>query len=156
MLFLFLPDIDECVEGTDNCSQNCNNTIGSYQCLCDRGYLLDSDGLTCNGMIMLLGLEASFSAISWYIVQISSRLLCIISKPLCSFFPDVNECENGNNSCHDNANCTNTIGSYTCSCNTGFSGDGITCNSKSTLPIPLQYIQWDIMLLPTIFWVYGR
>ena len=50
MLFYLLPDIDEC-EDTDNCFQNCINTIGSYQCLCDHGYLLDPDGLTCNGMI---------------------------------------------------------------------------------------------------------
>ena len=45
----FLPDIDECLLDTDNCSQNCSNTIGSYQCLCDEGYRLDPDGLTCNG-----------------------------------------------------------------------------------------------------------
>ena len=45
-------DIDECSEDTDNCSQNCNNTIGSYQCLCIDGYTLDSDNHTCNGQYM--------------------------------------------------------------------------------------------------------
>ena len=49
-LFVFTSDIDECVKKTDNCSQNCNNTIGSYQCYCNDGYTLDSDDLhTCNG-----------------------------------------------------------------------------------------------------------
>ena len=42
-------DIDECSEDTDNCSQNCNNTIGSYQCFCNDGYTLDTDQHTCNG-----------------------------------------------------------------------------------------------------------
>ena len=38
----FYLDIDECNENTDNCSQNCSNTIGSYQCSCNDGYTLDS------------------------------------------------------------------------------------------------------------------
>ena len=46
---LFIPDIDECSEGTDNCSQLCNNTVGSYQCSCNTGFILDSDQHTCNG-----------------------------------------------------------------------------------------------------------
>ncbi|XP_043714865.1 uncharacterized protein LOC122663239 [Telopea speciosissima] len=38
---------------------------------------------------------------------------------------DIDECENGhNNSCHHNAKCHNTIGSYNCSCQKGYHGDG--------------------------------
>ena len=32
--------------------------------------------------------------------------------------------------CDENADCSNTIGSYDCSCITGYSGDGFTCTSK--------------------------
>ena len=42
-------DIDECAEGTDRCSQNCHNTIGSYTCSCNTGYRLNADGVTCDG-----------------------------------------------------------------------------------------------------------
>lgn len=43
------PDIDECSTDTHNCSQNCNNTEGSYTCGCRNGYILSSDSRTCNG-----------------------------------------------------------------------------------------------------------
>ena len=42
-------DIDECSEGTDVCTQTCTNTIGSFICGCNNGYLLDDDGFTCLG-----------------------------------------------------------------------------------------------------------
>ena len=43
------PDIDECSEGTHNCTQICINTDGSFTCGCNSGYLLDTDGFTCSG-----------------------------------------------------------------------------------------------------------
>ena len=51
---------------------------------------------------------------------------------LFSFFlkKENNECILGTNNCDISANCTNTIGSYTCECKTGYSGNGFTCNSN--------------------------
>ena len=43
-------DINECIEQSDQCSENCTNTIGSYDCTCNDGYELDSDGRFCIGM----------------------------------------------------------------------------------------------------------
>ena len=40
---------------------------------------------------------------------------------------DINECNGAADNCDDNADCTNTDGSYRCSCKPGFSGDGISC-----------------------------
>ena len=44
------PDNDECSLGTDDCTHMCINTIGSFICGCNTGYILDTDGVTCNGM----------------------------------------------------------------------------------------------------------
>ena len=41
---------------------------------------------------------------------------------------DIDECEDGTDGCNGNADCSNTIGSYTCSCLSGYSGDGTNCN----------------------------
>ena len=48
------------------------------------------------------------------------------------FFLDINECLQ-NSSCHLNATCNNTDGSYVCICDSGYNGDGFTCNGKKTL-----------------------
>ena len=44
-------DIDECAisELGGMCSQVCVNTPGSYECQCNIGYRLSSDGFTCEG-----------------------------------------------------------------------------------------------------------
>ena len=44
---------------------------------------------------------------------------------------DINECETGTDSCDVSAECTNTDGSYTCSCTSGYSGDGMNCSGIS-------------------------
>lgn len=40
---------------------------------------------------------------------------------------DIDECEVNNGGCHSNATCENTIGSFSCACKKGYSGDGINC-----------------------------
>ena len=41
---------------------------------------------------------------------------------------DINECATGTNNCNVNAVCTNTNGSFICRCQSGYIGDGVTCN----------------------------
>ena len=45
------------------------------------------------------------------------------------FVLDINECR-GDNDCDVNANCTNTEGSFTCACRSGYKGDGKTCKGN--------------------------
>lgn len=50
MVFLeFIPDINECDEGTHSCGQICHNSLGSYGCGCNYGFILDTDGQSCIG-----------------------------------------------------------------------------------------------------------
>ena len=42
---------------------------------------------------------------------------------------DVDECK-GNHSCHENAKCTNTIGSHVCECQPGYTGNGHICKGE--------------------------
>ena len=49
-----------------------------------------------------------------------------------ALFSDNNECMDGTNDCHKNATCTNTDGSFTCACDTGYGGNGVTCTGKQT------------------------
>ena len=49
MYTLFHPDINECIDGTHNCPHICTNTEGSFNCDCNTGFVLDSNGATCNG-----------------------------------------------------------------------------------------------------------
>ncbi len=41
---------------------------------------------------------------------------------------DIDECVSGLHNCHSSASCTNTVGSYSCSCDHPYTGDGKTCN----------------------------
>ena len=46
---------------------------------------------------------------------------------------DIDECE-GDNNCSVNSNCTNTVGSYYCTCFTGYDdeeGNGYVCNGMT-------------------------
>ena len=44
---------------------------------------------------------------------------------------DIDECSGSNNcATGGTSTCTNTAGSYTCACNTGYSGNGVTCSGN--------------------------
>lgn len=47
------------------------------------------------------------------------------SGPTCQ--NDVDECAAGTDNCDANADCSNTVGGHTCTCNPGFAGNGISC-----------------------------
>ena len=93
--------------GTHNCEQNCTNTVGSYNCSCNTGYSLDSNGRNCTGISLYV-----------YAVYITFLLT------------DIDECVTNNGGCSQN--CSNNFGTFICSCNTGYTlfSDGLTCNGE--------------------------
>jgi len=46
---------------------------------------------------------------------------------------DIPECVRGLDECDTNATCINTVGSYDCMCNTGFTGSGFMCTGLFSL-----------------------
>ena len=46
-----LIDLNECTTGVAKCDQGCTNTLGSYSCHCEHGYVLNTDGYHCDGII---------------------------------------------------------------------------------------------------------
>ncbi|KAH9523898.1 hypothetical protein Btru_047351 [Bulinus truncatus] len=127
-------DINECTSNVNDCEQNCVNKPGTYNCQCYTGYMLNDDRKTCSKK----GLEE-----------------CVVQNMNCSygcrkdsnntavcFCPqgynvnklgqceDINECiTDVLNLCTNKNGCTNTNGSYTCTCQTGskLDNDGRTC-----------------------------
>lgn len=47
-------------------------------------------------------------------------------------FADIDECTSGSHNCHQRASCTNTVGSYSCSCNSPYTGNGKTCRHSAS------------------------
>jgi hypothetical protein len=68
---------------------------------------------------------------------------------------DINECVQNNGGCSVNATCTNLPGSYACTCNSGYSGDGVTCTQTPkvvTLTAPNGGEQWTSGTVRNITW----
>ena len=61
------------------------------------------------------------------------KTLMLQCVSICSIYilhSDVDECAIELDTCDDNANCTNTDGSYDCTCREGYTGDGENCTSQ--------------------------
>ena len=62
-----------------------------------------------------------------YVIQKHDNCIIIVSFILLDF----NECARASdNNCDTNAVCTNTPGNFTCVCNDGYIGNGLTCMGK--------------------------
>ena len=55
---------------------------------------------------------------------------CISNTVIVSISKDIDECQDGDNECHSNADCLNSIGSYSCQCKPGYQGSGFICKCK--------------------------
>ena len=56
---------------------------------------------------------------------------------------DINECDLKTHNCDENASCLNTPGSFTCTCNRGYEGSGISCERKQTFQWARRFISAD-------------
>eukprot|EP00933_Yihiella_yeosuensis_P060940 TRINITY_DN63744_c0_g1_i1.p1 TRINITY_DN63744_c0_g1~~TRINITY_DN63744_c0_g1_i1.p1 ORF type:complete len:1177 (-),score=140.24 TRINITY_DN63744_c0_g1_i1:126-3656(-) len=95
---------DECKEQTHNCNAKaiCKDTDNSFTCTCNAGYY--GDGVLCKDMDE-----------------------CVLSNPTGMIDPTIGIPKNYVQKrvrCHKDGHCENTIGSFQCVCNAGYSGDG--------------------------------
>jgi formylglycine-generating enzyme required for sulfatase activity len=116
-------DVNECA-GTNSCSANatCNNTAGSYGCTCNAGWT--GNGFSCTAINCAVGQRwdvsacatcgSGYTSAGGYVTQCS----------------DIDECAKGTSNCDVNATCANTAGSFTCTCKSGYSGNGTTCTAQ--------------------------
>ena len=74
---------------------------------------------------------------------------------------DINECgSDDTDNCHEGAQCANTEGSYTCTCNPGYTGDGVICASKLTTPLLATFCTYlihqlfNMQISMSVIWKY--
>ena len=51
---VLILDINECKVGTDNCTQKCENTLGSFKCGCMLGCKLADNMASCEGITIVI------------------------------------------------------------------------------------------------------
>ncbi|XP_069051988.1 adhesion G protein-coupled receptor E5 isoform X2 [Lepisosteus oculatus] len=151
-------EINECRENKTICGPNatCSNTIGSYNCTCNKGYKSSTgedkfntnldvtceDINECRENTMICGPNATCSntigsynctCIKGYKTSSGEDKFNTNQKFTCD---DINECRENTMICGPNATCSNTIGSYNCTCIKGYktsSGeDKFNTNQKFT------------------------
>jgi len=74
--------------------------------------------------MVLLALVLSYFILFYFILFFKNFIFLFIKKK------DINECTGSNNCAVGTSTCTNTVGSYTCACNTGYTGSGFTCDGN--------------------------
>ena len=94
--------------------------FGSFFCSCEGGYYLLADGFTCNGKHTNYKVTPE---------PVQAEFLC--------HFSDTNECiHEDDNDCDINGFCTNTDGSYFCTCSVGYVGNGTDGDCTGIMYIP--------------------
>ena len=95
-----------------------------------------------------------------YLISALARLYKLRFLTLIS---DIDECAVNNGNCSPFANCTNILGSYNCTCMTGFSGDGFNCTGECRRAIfsarcyasAAYAVVWCPSVCPSVPFVYS-
>ena len=70
--------------------------------------------------------------INSYIILVAILTTCLFRQNRFNIYfnyhSDADECLNNSHNCSENANCTNTEGSFNCSCKPGYLGNGHNCS----------------------------
>ncbi len=134
-ILLIIIDNNECISNaTNTCEQVCINTPGSYTCQCNAGFRLSDDRRGCTG-----------------IREITS---CYLDILILLVVVEVHECDEAIHACQHI--CTNTHGSYICSCYDGYNlaSNGFSCNGITTSLIECCLSLSSFLLCQTLMSVH--
>lgn len=121
-------DIDECEMMPNLCRNGkCINTMGSYRCICNKGYKPDHSGTRC---IDVNECEATPSPCKFTCQNTEGSYRCSCPRgytlnPDGITCRDLDECATGQHTCQHE--CVNTQGSYKCTCSQGYNQVGEQC-----------------------------
>ena len=82
------------------------------------------DRVRSHSLPLLLFLDASPACAKPIIATVAASFFYLYYI----FVTDIDECTAKSDNCDPKANCSNTHGSFTCSCSDGYYGDGASCN----------------------------
>ncbi|XP_023312963.1 fibrillin-1-like, partial [Anoplophora glabripennis] len=120
--------VNECETIPDLCQNGqCINTLGSYRCICNKGYKLDNSGLYCLDINECLH---NVSHCQYNCQNTEGSFICscpygFLLNPDGLTCRDLDECATGQHICQQK--CINTEGSYKCGCEEGYSQIGDRC-----------------------------
>ncbi|MFT7808628.1 growth arrest-specific protein 6 isoform X1 [Arapaima gigas] len=131
-------DVDECSNNNGGCEHLCNNTLGSYRCSCQQGYLL-ADRHLCKDVDECADIPGVCGTAQCSNLMGSYQCLCeegYVYDNISKSCQDVDECET--QVCAEE--CVNTPGSFSCFCD-GRRGLKLAQNMRSCestgFPTPL-------------------
>ncbi|XP_052253079.1 fibrillin-1-like [Dreissena polymorpha] len=127
-------DIDECLEGTDNCTQMCNNTVRGFECECNPGF--SGTGNNCTACAdATWGVQCNRScgcvANNTQICDKATGCTCKTGWKGTTCSEDRDECSEGTHNCRQDPTCVNNNGSFTCPCNIGYTDVSNVCTACS-------------------------
>ncbi|XP_066993764.2 fibrillin-2 [Anabrus simplex] len=121
-------DIDECVTIPDLCRNGrCINTLGSYRCICNKGYKPDHSGTRCHDVNEC---DQTPPPCKFTCQNTDGSFICscptgFVLNPDRVSCRDLDECATKRHTCtHE---CINTQGSYKCACPKGYNQVGDQC-----------------------------
>ena len=143
----WVSDVNECAQGLDDCPYACNNTIGSFDCICGPG--TEGDGVTCISE-WRHGLCVCVCVLSLTRVPRLSSYPFTTLHPLSPpTLPDIDECARDTDGCEET--CTDTDGGYECGCTEGYElgPDGHACVGMSEAAAAAAAAAADSSSLPS-------
>ncbi|XP_044851172.1 adhesion G protein-coupled receptor E2-like [Mauremys mutica] len=118
-LISYVLDADECTQDSTLCGPNasCKNTVGSFACKCLNGYNSPSGASEQRGITHLNCTGSHYCTCNTSFASSSGEQSFTDPAAQCN---DIDECSWDPSPCGPSSICTNTRGSYTCTCPPGY------------------------------------